>query len=63
MGLLIDEEILLIKSLIRGKIKELEDNIEVEKEFERDAIFRDKIIDGSQRMISKYKALYEKFEK
>lgn len=63
MGLLIDEEILLIKSLIRSKIKELEDNIEVEKEFERDAIFRDKIIDGSQRMISKYKTLYEKFEK
>jgi len=63
MGLLIDEEILLIKSLIRGKIKELEDNIEVETEFERDAIFRDKIIDGSQRMISKYKTLYEKFEK
>ena len=48
--------------MIEGKIKEFEDTIEVETAFERDAIFRDKIIEGSQRMISKYKALYKKLE-
>jgi protein-arginine kinase activator protein McsA len=62
MGLLTDEDVHLLKSLIEGKIKELEDTIEVETEFERDAIFRDKIIEGSQRMISKYKTLYKKLE-
>ena len=63
MGLLNEEEVCLVKNLIEGKIKELENNIEVEKEFERDAIYRDQIIDGSQRMIYKYKTIYKKFEK
>jgi hypothetical protein len=62
MGLFTDEDVHLLKSLIEGKIKELEDTIEVEKAFETDAIFRDRIIEGSQRMISKYRALYKKLE-
>jgi hypothetical protein len=62
MGLFTDEDVHLLKSLIEGKIKELEDTIEVEKAFERDAIFRDKIIEGSQRMISEYKTFYKKLE-
>ena len=62
MGLFTDEDVHLLKSLIEGKIKEIEDTIKVEKAFERDAIFRDKIIEGNQRMISKYMALYKKPE-
>jgi hypothetical protein len=62
MGLFTDEDVHLLKSLIDGKIKELEDIIEVERAFERDAIFRDKIIEGSQRMIFKYRTFYKKLE-
>ena len=57
MGLFTDEDVHLLKSLIDGKIKELEDIIEVERAFERD-----KIIEGSQRMIFKYRTFYKKLE-
>jgi hypothetical protein len=52
MGLSLRKRYTYLKNVVEDKIKELEDTIEVERAFERDAIFRDKIIEGSQRMIS-----------